>query len=387
MTSICLLVEATIEGQTHNLPLLNVPIDRMCTFALKPRKWLRFVAHIACNVEGGLFKLDTVQGKVECNMDDPVMDGDSYLFVPIGDIEFIDPETRNHAIHSDESSVRTTSREQIVEQYGGCPFSHLLPSICNVCHLVPHSKGCQYLETILRGAGHQVIDIDDPGNLILASANHRASFDQYALGFLKTPNMYLNTTDVHTDAHIGSDTYCVTTHAFVAGYEPFHNQRSDLAHGSGLPGYTPFQASPVSSQSSDDVTPAGAPSSKSPELKPLDFLLHISYVSNIISTFGKASREAFDPFITRRRPLLYNRSEEQKPVDEEAKARRRQRHRHEEEKGQSSLDMILGLHLFFRGSSIAEEEKRQKEIEERAKLEAQESSKQLVKAWISQTDP
>ncbi|KAJ8689834.1 hypothetical protein PTI98_012697 [Pleurotus ostreatus] len=38
--------------------------------------------------------------------------------------------------------------------------------------------------------------------------------------------------------------------------------------------------------------------------------------------------------------------------------------------------MILGLHLFFWGSSIVEEEKRQKELEERAKLEAQESSKQ-----------
>ncbi|KAF9493674.1 hypothetical protein BDN71DRAFT_1449899 [Pleurotus eryngii] len=322
-------------------------------------------------------------------MDDSVMDGDSYIFVPDGDIEFIDPETRNHAIHSNASSVRTASREQIVEYYGGCPFSQLFPGLCNVCHLVPRSKGAQYLETILHGTGRQDIDIDDPGNLVLASANHHTAFDRYALGFLKTPNTYLDTTDVHIDAHIRSDTYCVTTHAFVEGCESLHNQRSDLAHGSGSPSYIPFQSSPVASQSSDDVTPSvhlwsdSVPGRESPEPKPLDFLLHITYVSNIISAFGKASGESFDPFIARRRPLLYNHGDKQKPADEEAKARRRDRRHHEEEEGQSSLDMILGLHLFFRGSSIAEEEKRQKEMEERAKLEAQESSKRAVKAWLS----
>lgn len=62
-------------------------------------------------------------------------------------------------------------------------------------------------------------------------------------------------------------------------------------------------------------------------------------------------------------------------------------HHHEEEKGQSSLDMILGLHLFFQGSSIVEEEKQQKELEERARLEAQERSKQAVKAWLERTGP
>ncbi|KAF9493670.1 hypothetical protein BDN71DRAFT_1066030 [Pleurotus eryngii] len=368
---------------------------------IEPRKWLRFVAYVACNVEGELFKLDAVQGKVECHMDDSVMGGDSYIFVPDGDIEFIDPETRNHAIHSNASSVRTASREQIVEYYRGCPFSQLFPGLCNVCHLVPHSKGAQYLETILRGAGHQPIDIDDPGNLILVNLFYHRTFDQYALGFLKTPNKYLDTTDIHIGPHIGSDTYCVTTHAFVEGYESLHNQCSDLAHGSGLPGYTPFQSSSVSSRSTDDVTPtalqssegAGTPSRplgiepESPGLKPLDFLLHITYISNIISTFGEAGRESFDPFIARHRPLLYNYGDKQRPADEEARARKRDRRHREEEEGQSSLDMILGLHLFFRGSSIAEEEKRQKEMEERAKLEAQESSKQAVKAWLEQTDP
>ncbi|EJC97715.1 uncharacterized protein FOMMEDRAFT_171619 [Fomitiporia mediterranea MF3/22] len=265
-------------GGNANPPesLLHIPHDRMRLYSLKPRKWLLYLASVILGIDGTLRFLNGDEDFTEGEMDEDVGPGDRYVFCFDGEARFLDYLLRTTR-HDRSSSTSTRSRvvpSELKEYYGGCPFSHLPPGICEACHLIPFTKGDDYLHRLLasRGEPDDTMTIDDYQNQIVMRRDLHAGFDrEKCVAFLKTPNKFFKTNEVPGGENALPDTYRVTVHCFLESEE----QRVGLNHNA------------YSSMTKD--CGSGNPTASRTtiaEYLPKDILLDVTYASAVINNFG-----------------------------------------------------------------------------------------------------
>ncbi|KAI5115041.1 hypothetical protein M0805_009380 [Coniferiporia weirii] len=204
----------TSEGEGSDwFTALTIPHDLFSLYAIKPRKWLSYLGYA---VTGSVGVLSFTQDKsISCDMDDLVNAEDTYYFHATNATHFLDPDVISTITSEHSSQWRSSIRNELIEQYGVCPFTRFPRHHCHACHLIPRVKGDTYIECVTeeRSAGLTIIkDIDDIRNMLFLETRLHQLLDTRSIAFLPTPNVVLKTDDIVRDAD--PDAYLVTLHCF-----------------------------------------------------------------------------------------------------------------------------------------------------------------------------
>ncbi|KAF8815106.1 hypothetical protein BYT27DRAFT_7199581 [Phlegmacium glaucopus] len=211
-------VELWLSLNGANELALSIPIGKCQELAVYPLKWLRFLGYAIYGQPGYLSMSatgpidDYTANIVACH----------YYFISEGqprlaDVDLIDDRTSNA---SNLSICRADFRSRIIERDGTCVCTGELPRDCNACHIIPHSKGNDYLVNALsyRSGPNNVEEldgIDDIRNGFLLSTFLHRPFGDGSLAFLKTPNLYLSVNDIPYNKNHATPTSRTTSHYIV----------------------------------------------------------------------------------------------------------------------------------------------------------------------------
>ncbi|KAJ7066412.1 hypothetical protein C8F01DRAFT_1123166 [Mycena amicta] len=185
-----------VEIQEHWRLFLEIPASEVNLLTLSPLKWLRFMGREIYGADGWLA---STPGGDEVAEDDEIMEDYYYVsnfqagFI---DINALDDRTSN----ASQQSVRTAYfRRDIVARDGRCIITGALPRNSRACHILPHSKGDDYISAIsdLRaGDEAPVTEIGDIRNGILLYKGLHDVFGAGEIAFMLTPNRYLLPEDI-----------------------------------------------------------------------------------------------------------------------------------------------------------------------------------------------
>ncbi|EJC97470.1 uncharacterized protein FOMMEDRAFT_171643 [Fomitiporia mediterranea MF3/22] len=308
--------------------LLHIPHKRMELYSLKPRKWLLYLASVILGIDGTLRFLNGDEDFTEGEMDEDVGPGDRYVFCFDGEARFLDYLLRGTR-HDRSSSTSTRSRvvpNELKEYYGGCPFSLVPAELCDVSHLIPFTKGDDYLHRLLatRGEPDDAMSIDDYQNQIVMYKGLHGAFDIKRIAFLKTPNKFLKTNDVPGGENALPNIYRVTLHSFMEdeGVRDtlHHNAHSSLTRGSG----------------SRNLHARGDTVG---EYLPRDILLDLTYASTVFFNFG--TPEANEMLKKNAERDYYPGGIVKRGEDREGKAEKEQRKRKYEGENQGRSERVV----------------------------------------------
>ncbi|KAI9568616.1 hypothetical protein HD554DRAFT_2314212 [Boletus coccyginus] len=180
---------------------LSIPLAQSKTFAVKPLKWLRYLGFIIYGRQGYISK----------SMNGPELDYSeeiealSYYFISDGEPRFVDVDAMDNKTSStsDISIAAAGFRSALIERDGTCVFSGApVYPFCQACHLIPHSKGDDYMSSLfdhrreMYGPMDPLDGINDPRNGILLNNMIHVSFDTGGIAFLMTPNFALTVDDI-----------------------------------------------------------------------------------------------------------------------------------------------------------------------------------------------
>ncbi|SJL14519.1 uncharacterized protein ARMOST_17982 [Armillaria ostoyae] len=180
------------------LPCLEIPIDRLADFSLKPYRWLCYAGHCIMGVEGSLSFSPTDLGGTDFDYDAPF---ESTLtcglyFHPRGAIFPIDPDFEDGSSTAHSENEASAFRTSMVERDGTCVVTDDPPLHCDAVYLIRHNKGSEYIERFTQRRGGDVItDIDDPRNGLLVNTSLQCDFS-HSVAILPTPNFIMTTSDV-----------------------------------------------------------------------------------------------------------------------------------------------------------------------------------------------
>ncbi|KDQ05910.1 hypothetical protein BOTBODRAFT_182092 [Botryobasidium botryosum FD-172 SS1] len=191
------------------LHLLSIPLADVQRLCHRPFKWLRFVLFAICGVKGDLY-LAPEGEKVDYHntLAHDFQAGD-YYYIPNGSYNFIDPETINGRHTSIENVRRADFQDDIMARDGNqCRFIlAAMPScLCTAAHIIPHSKGSNYLAVLVQSRQHlyDIVDttaldtygIDSTENGLAMGISIYRAFTHALCGFIQTPNFALATEDI-----------------------------------------------------------------------------------------------------------------------------------------------------------------------------------------------
>ncbi|KAJ7440622.1 hypothetical protein FB451DRAFT_1300036 [Mycena latifolia] len=184
-----------IEG--HWRPFLEIPGPELARFSLRPIKWLRYLGWCIYGQPGWL---STTPGGPEV-VGDAQADVDYYYVSNLParfiDVNAIDDRTSNSSQHNQRHGA---FRQDLIERDMTCIVTGAPPNDCTACHILPHSKGDEYMSCLssLRADQEEspVVEIGDIRNgLLLYNGLHRP-FGDGEIAFLPTPNPYLLPDDI-----------------------------------------------------------------------------------------------------------------------------------------------------------------------------------------------
>ncbi|KAJ7710961.1 hypothetical protein B0H17DRAFT_1027931 [Mycena rosella] len=188
-----------IEG--HWRPFLEIPGPELARFSLRPIKWLRYLGWCIYGQPGWL---STTPGGLEV-AGDAQPDVDYYYVSNLParfiDVNAIDDRTSNSSQHNQRPA---SFRQDLIDRDTACIITEAPPNDCTACHILPHSKGDEYISCLSSLRADQddfpVVEIGDIRNgLLLYNGLHRP-FGDGEIAFLLTPNPYLLPEDIPSDA-------------------------------------------------------------------------------------------------------------------------------------------------------------------------------------------
>ncbi|KAI9507328.1 hypothetical protein F5148DRAFT_1205894 [Russula earlei] len=173
---------------TQPSSVLLIPHSDIERLAIFPFRWMRYVMYTICGARG---KLTTPNGS-EVDYDETNIPGGEtkYHYTPSDALAFIDDRGLSSDQSSNsvpglslQSSSRTAFRHDVIRQDGPvCVISGTRMQSCDAAHLIPRSKGDEYI------ANEAPSSIDDVRNGIFVSKNIHAELGLGAVAFIKTPN-------------------------------------------------------------------------------------------------------------------------------------------------------------------------------------------------------
>ncbi|KAG9310472.1 hypothetical protein JVU11DRAFT_9616 [Chiua virens] len=159
-------VKLLLTIDNHSEVALSIPLAQCTTFSHNPLKWLRFLGFAIHGREG---YLSEAEGGPELDYT-ALIEPRAYYFISNGDPRFIDIDAiDNRTSHASQFSTgRNNFRGRIVERDGTCVLTGDFEANCSACHLIPHSKGNDYMSKLFDHRGQmygpgvdQLDDIDD----------------------------------------------------------------------------------------------------------------------------------------------------------------------------------------------------------------------------------
>ncbi|KAH0826930.1 hypothetical protein J3R83DRAFT_4536 [Lanmaoa asiatica] len=184
-------------------PFLSIPNSDVEMLSNRPFCWLRYIMFSICGARGDLFRtLGATDVPVDYNTSLADLPAVVY-YKPSGDCTFVDYQGLNDRITSTERTSRRESfRRDVLLRDGSCVVTGRNAHACDAAHLIPRSKGDEYIARVVQKRSHlytpppSITGIDDTQNgLLLDKALHwRLGVGEVA--FLKTPNYGLEPTDI-----------------------------------------------------------------------------------------------------------------------------------------------------------------------------------------------
>lgn len=132
------------------LPCLEIPIDRLADFLLKPYRWLCYAGHCIMGVEGSLSFSPADLGGTDFDYDahfESMLTCGLY-FHPRGPIFPIDPDFEDGTSTAHSENQASAFRISIVERDGTCIVADDPPRSCDAVHLIRHNKGSEVCLTL-----------------------------------------------------------------------------------------------------------------------------------------------------------------------------------------------------------------------------------------------
>ncbi|KAI9456922.1 hypothetical protein HD554DRAFT_2042455 [Boletus coccyginus] len=208
---------------------LTCPLDTFNSlqFVRKPYKWIRYATGVVVGAQGDpSFSRDSPHDVMDCNQDLQFESIDLYYhtsddekqkMIP-ADLDMDRTTIINISDASEATSRRAQFRSDVVERDRVCVLTGYMERGCDAVHLLPHSKGDEYIESYTERrsrdpAGNDIVfEIDDVRNGILLNKIAHGTFGK-KFAFLITPNFAMTTADVNTTAP-PTEKRC-TAHLFV----------------------------------------------------------------------------------------------------------------------------------------------------------------------------
>jgi len=206
--------------------LLSIPVADASQYSTKPLKWIRYIMAAVAGCEGELAIYtenendNEGQTDILVNLEDTSPQHRRLCFIPEGPISFVDVDGLNHL---KSSQVTTPSqaefRDDIVERDGSSVVNGVTEAFCDECHLIPHSKGNEYIQSLCLwrtiAEDPEIEDIDDVRNGILLNPDVHRFFDVSYLAVLRTPNFALSIDEVLPHPTHQNPSFRLTPHFFV----------------------------------------------------------------------------------------------------------------------------------------------------------------------------
>jgi len=132
----------------------------------------------------------------------------SYFFVPQcpngTSLAFVDYRALEDRVASTVRAPRSVRfRQEVVNRDDVCVLTGGIVECCDAVHIIPQSKGSEYIEEVVLSRRHlypqpdiQINDINDVRNGILLTATLHRGFGQGRVAFLRTPNFVLGCDDI-----------------------------------------------------------------------------------------------------------------------------------------------------------------------------------------------
>ncbi|KAH9983216.1 hypothetical protein BJV74DRAFT_894942 [Russula compacta] len=177
------------------MSFLSIPRSDIERLAVSPFQWIRYVMFTICGARGDLST--TPNGPaVDYETTEIANDENTYYYRPSVRCAFVDYEGLNDRITTTEGTARRRDfRDDVARRDGpACVVTQVGEVACDVAHLIPHSKGDEYIERMMQlrspedGSAPR-IDMTENGILLSANVHRLLSIGQVA--FIKTPNYEL----------------------------------------------------------------------------------------------------------------------------------------------------------------------------------------------------
>ncbi|KAK0187236.1 hypothetical protein F5146DRAFT_767916 [Armillaria mellea] len=192
---------------------LSIPIADIKRLSIRPLKWLRYVAftvfgatgHLALTADGSAVEDENFTWESQDRL------CEDYYYIPDGTLHLVDYQCLNDRITSSATEPRPTSfRQSIIDRDGdSCVFTRNDLSVSEAIHLLPKSKGDEYIKTVHQDRRHAysglpsfsldespLESINCVENGILVTSDLHKMHAHGAIAFLKTPNFALNPEDI-----------------------------------------------------------------------------------------------------------------------------------------------------------------------------------------------
>ncbi|KAJ7207063.1 hypothetical protein GGX14DRAFT_456059 [Mycena pura] len=157
--------------------VLVMPLDEMKKLSTRPLRWLRYMGYCIYGAEGHLQATILGHNAVDPNQTTGL--ANDYYYFSSHPARFIDIEAIGDKITDSAMTPRRKSfRREVVNRDSVCIVTRGEPRSCEACHIIPHSKGNGYLESlsVYRGIDPAITEIKDPvcnNGLLLFVALHK----------------------------------------------------------------------------------------------------------------------------------------------------------------------------------------------------------------------
>ncbi|KAI0288224.1 hypothetical protein BC826DRAFT_971745 [Russula brevipes] len=202
--------------QEAPIPILSIPRSDVERLAAFPFRWLRYLMFTICGARGDICTINGPVTPVDYDETEIADDANTYYYLLFPRIAvhsvstsleacaFIDSEGLNDRI---TATVRTARlyrfRRNIIRRDGpACVVSHERKEDCDTVHLIPRSKGDEYIARVIElrsQAPRDDIGIDDRRNGVLLRKDLHSKLGRGEVAFIKTtttPNSVLRPQDI-----------------------------------------------------------------------------------------------------------------------------------------------------------------------------------------------
>ncbi|EDQ99804.1 uncharacterized protein LACBIDRAFT_334685 [Laccaria bicolor S238N-H82] len=199
------MVDVYLPIEDRQILALSIPFVDIERLSLRPVKWLRSLVFTVCGVRGDL---STTPNGPPVDYDTSTLDNldERYFFVPEGDYRIVDFCGLDDQITSNARTLRSSNfHRDIMDRDGpACVFTMMGEADCQAAHLLPKSKGDEYIQLVLQDRQHLYNLDEEPVDLTINSLENglflyvtlHNRFGRGSSAFLKTPNFALQPDDI-----------------------------------------------------------------------------------------------------------------------------------------------------------------------------------------------